>query len=151
MTRLQANHQWYFAALHIGYAAVSVTQRCARCKVYSAIHFWSSCRKGSRVNPKRRLGCDQWSDRIRDAKAIAPLNPKGWRKALHLLREFSILEVITTVFVALIALAASQFYYANQRIKEEAKFETKTSDTPDTLTGKINELTGQLARIRITT
>src|ERR1039457_1119157 len=44
--------------------------------------------------------------------AIAPLKPRGWKKALHLLREWGVLGTLDTVIIALLALAATAFYQA---------------------------------------
>jgi len=63
------------------------------------------------------------------AEAIAPLRPRGWRKALHLLREWSVLGVTATIIVALLTLAAAAFYQATARIEKETKFQVETTTT----------------------
>jgi hypothetical protein len=39
--------------------------------------------------------------------AISPLKPRGWRKALFLLREWGVLGTVATLTVALLALAGA--------------------------------------------
>ncbi len=63
------------------------------------------------------------------AEAIAPLKPHGWRNALHLLREWSVLGATATIIVALLALAAVAFYQATARIEKETKFQVETTAT----------------------
>jgi hypothetical protein len=59
---------------------------------------------------------------------VARLRPRGWKKALHLLREWSILGVTATIIVALLALALTQWNAANGRVAAEASFRTHTED-----------------------
>jgi uncharacterized membrane protein len=42
-------------------------------------------------------------------KAIAPLKPKGWRKAAFFMREWGILGTIASVIIALLGLSAAAF------------------------------------------
>jgi len=76
-------------------------------------------------------------------KAIAPLRPRGWRRALYLLREWGILAANATVIVALLAFAATQLYSATQRVAAEKVFEANT-------TRDLTEIKGQLARMSLT-
>jgi hypothetical protein len=80
------------------------------------------------------------------ADAIAPLKPRGWRRALFLLREFGILGANATIIVALLALAASAFYQANTRVAKEATFETNTARDLEDLQKELKEIRGDLAK-----
>lgn len=63
------------------------------------------------------------------------LRPRGWKKALHLLREWSVLATTATVIVALlavvltlIALVLTQWNAANNRLVADSVFQSKTTD-----------------------
>lgn len=83
------------------------------------------------------------------------LKPRGWRKALFLLRQFGVLATIPTVFIALLALAGGGWYYAFSRIDKEARFEQSTTDSLQQIneelklvpvqitTGKLSDLPSQ--------
>jgi hypothetical protein len=61
------------------------------------------------------------------ADAILPLKPRGWRKALFLLRDWSVLGTVATLIVALLALAGAGWNYAFSRIDKQARFEENTT------------------------
>ena len=84
------------------------------------------------------------------ADAVAPLKPSGWKKALHLLREWSVLGTAATLIVALVALAAAAFYQAFARVDKQARFETTTEDTLKGIQSEIVEVRGQLAKLNVT-
>jgi hypothetical protein len=55
------------------------------------------------------------------------LTPKGWRKTIFFLREWSILGVTATTFLALLALVGTAWNAANARLEKETDFRTNTS------------------------
>ena len=67
------------------------------------------------------------------AAEIARLKPRGWKKALHLLHEWSVLGITATIIVALLALALTQWNAANGRVAAEASFRTHTEDRLTTI------------------
>jgi hypothetical protein len=81
--------------------------------------------------------------------AIDAFKPHGWRQVTHFIREWSLAGTSVTVFVALLALAGSQFYYANQRVKEEATFESKTTDDLKKIDEHLKGIDAALATSRI--
>lgn len=81
---------------------------------------------------------------------VEQFQPHGWRRVSRFIREWGIAGTILTVFVALLALAASQFYYANQRIKQETEFETNTKTDLATLKSDLHAIQGDLARTSLT-
>jgi hypothetical protein len=83
--------------------------------------------------------------------AVASVRPSGWKKALHLLREWSVLGVVATIIIALIGLAASQFYQAIARVEKETKFETQTESALIDLRKDIAELKAQLTNQSLAT
>ncbi len=60
--------------------------------------------------------------------ALTPLRSRGWRRAFYWLREWGILGVVITVFVALIAIAATLGVSAFNRVEDNAKFRQRTED-----------------------
>jgi hypothetical protein len=64
----------------------------------------------------------------RIATEVALLRPHGWKKALYILREWTVLGVTATIIVALLALALTQWNAANSRLAAEASFRTHTED-----------------------
>jgi hypothetical protein len=76
---------------------------------------------------------------------IAPLKPRGWRKALHLLREWGVLGTIATVIVGLFAVAAAAIHQAVARVGKEATFETNTGRDLDDIRKDIKAIRGDLA------
>jgi hypothetical protein len=79
-------------------------------------------------------------------KEIDAFRPHGWRRWLFLLRELGILGVNATVFVALLALAASQFYFANSRLAKEAGFESDTSNALSQIKLRLDSIDKQSSR-----
>lgn len=75
-------------------------------------------------------------------RAVEPLKPQGWRKALHLFREWGVVGTIATVIVALLALAATAFIQAFARVGKEATFEANT-------TIALEEIRGDLAGMKL--
>ena len=74
------------------------------------------------------------------ADAVAPLNPRGWRKALFLLREWGVLGTIATIIVGLLAISVGAIYQATARIEKETKFQTETEDTLKGIREDIKEI-----------
>lgn len=60
------------------------------------------------------------------AAAVDLLKPRGWRKALYVLRELGILGTIMTVIVALLGITAAAVYHAVADVREETQFRTNT-------------------------
>jgi hypothetical protein len=82
--------------------------------------------------------------------AIATLKPRGWKKALHILREWSVLGATATVIIALLALAGTAFYQAVARVERQAAFETNTTRTLEEIRSEIKELRGSQTRASFT-
>ena len=80
------------------------------------------------------------------ADAITPLKPKGWRKALFLLREWSVLGALATLIVALLGIAGTAFYQATARIGKEATFETNTKNDLKEIRSDIKAIREDLAK-----
>jgi hypothetical protein len=81
--------------------------------------------------------------------AADSFRPHGLRRVAHFLGEWGLAGTIVTVFVALLALAASQFYYANQRVKDEATFEATTKTTLDQINVHLTKIDASLAAQQI--
>lgn len=81
--------------------------------------------------------------------AIAALKPRGWHKALSLLREWSVLGVTAMLIVALLALAAGAFYQATTRVKEEATFRTHTEDRLTGIEGNVASIKAALEGMKL--
>jgi hypothetical protein len=62
------------------------------------------------------------------AAEVALLRPRGWKKALYLLREWSVLGVTATIVISLLALALTEWNSANGHLATEASFRTHTED-----------------------
>src|ERR1022692_1872322 len=84
-------------------------------------------------------------DEIKSAidKALKGLKPpSGFRKALFVLREWTVLAVTLTIILSLFALVLTEWHAANSRLAEEAAFRTHTSD-------RLTAIETSLAAIRI--
>jgi hypothetical protein len=79
-------------------------------------------------------------------EAISPLKPRGWRKAMFLLREWTVLGVVLTIIVALLVFAATQFNLANTRLAKEATFETNTGRDIEEIKKDISGIRDALTR-----
>jgi hypothetical protein len=79
-----------------------------------------------RIDARIALASALLQDKL--AAEVALLRPRGWKNALHLLREWSVLGVTATVIVSLLALALTQWNSANGRLATEASFRTHTED-----------------------
>src|SRR6185437_10880335 len=77
-------------------------------------------------------------------KRVDALRPHGLKKALFTLREWGILAVIFTSILALLALASSQFYYANQRVAAEAKFEANAADALKAINAHLKKIDDEI-------
>jgi hypothetical protein len=80
------------------------------------------------------------------ADAITSLKPRGWRKALFVLREWGVLGTIATLIVALLGIAATAFYQATARMGKEATFETNTERDIRDIKTDIQAIRGDLAK-----
>ena len=60
------------------------------------------------------------------SKLEAALTPSGWRKALAIGREWSVIGVVVTTLLSLVALAGSGWASAFNRAANEARFEERT-------------------------
>jgi len=62
-------------------------------------------------------------------KALKGLKPpSGFRRALYVLREWTVLAVTLTIIVSLFALVLTEWHAANSRLAEDAIFRTHTED-----------------------
>jgi hypothetical protein len=72
--------------------------------------------------------------------AIAPFKPRGWRKALFLLREWGVLGAIAAIIVGLLAIAAGAIYQATARIEKQTRFQTETEGALKEIRASIIEI-----------
>jgi hypothetical protein len=72
--------------------------------------------------------------------AVDQFRPHGGRRVTNFIREWGLAGTLITVIVALLALAATAFYEASNRIGKEATFETKTSDTLDSINKRLDKI-----------
>ena len=79
--------------------------------------------------------------------AVAPLKPRGWKKALVLLREWSVLGVTAGIIVALLGMTATAFYQATARVEKQTKFQSDTENSLNGLKTDIAQLTGAVAKL----
>jgi len=63
------------------------------------------------------------------AEAIAPLRPRGWRKALSLLREWGILAANISALITLLAITLAALGVAYSHLEKETEFRTNTART----------------------
>jgi hypothetical protein len=82
--------------------------------------------------------------------ATASFKPRGWKKALHLMREWGVLGTIATVIVALLGLTAAAFYQATSRLKEEAEFRGTAKETFKTTKERLGNIDTSLLEIKAT-
>ena len=74
------------------------------------------------------------------AAEVAILRPRGWKRALHLLREWSVLGVTATIIIALIGIVVALVIAVSNRREADAIFRTNVNN--------FQERTGErLARI----
>jgi hypothetical protein len=78
--------------------------------------------------------------------AVEEFKPHGLAKAVFILRQLGPIATIIAVFVAVIAIAATQFNLANTRLAKQASFETKTDKRLDDIEGTLKEIQGDLAK-----
>lgn len=86
------------------------------------------------------------ADKIRE-DVKEHLNPHGRRKA----REFIPLAGILGVFVGLMALAGSGWFYAFSRVDKEARFEQSTTDSLSRIDERLKLIPAQIAAVRYST
>jgi hypothetical protein len=87
------------------------------------------------------------TDSIRDS--VDKFRPHGWRRVSIFIREWGIAGTILTVFVALLALAATAFYEATARIEKQARFEEQTTSKLNNMSTDIQSIQGELARMSL--
>jgi hypothetical protein len=73
--------------------------------------------------------------------AVSKLQPRGWRKALYLCREWGVLGTAATLIVALVAIAAAAWYQAFARLEKETASQTKTES-------RLTEIEASLGKIK---
>jgi len=83
--------------------------------------------------------------------AVSKLQPRGWRKAIHVLREWGVLGTIGTIMVALLAMSAAAWYQAFARLEKETVFQTKTGSKLETIEIDLKEIHASLDRQSLTT
>lgn len=81
--------------------------------------------------------------------AIKQSQPRGWKKALHVMREWGVLAVNISVILGLVALAATQFYQANARLAKEAAFEATTDQSLKGIQGDIGGIKTDVAKLNL--
>lgn len=100
---------------------------------------------GSR-NEKERLRIQAVVDEAVQS-AVESLRPRGWKKALHSLQESLSLGATAGIFVALLALTLTAGYYAFARLEAEAKFQTHTNDTLDSIDKRLTAIDDHLKHL----
>ncbi len=75
------------------------------------------------------------------AIAVESFKPKGWKKAVAVLRELGPLVATIGIFVALFGITLSALYQAFSHVKEETEFRTSTKD-------KLNKLDTDVVSLR---
>src|SRR5689334_7169519 len=103
--------------------------------------------------PIRREDWSQIEDRIRDlqkplAVEIERLRPRGWRRAVHFLREWGVLATVATVIVALLGIAATQWNAANSRLATEAAFRAEATERLKGIDKELLSIRGLLSALR---
>ena len=79
--------------------------------------------KGQITEAETRIG-NLVSERVR--AAVESFKPKGWKKAIAVLRELGPLVAIIGVFVAMLGITLGAVYQAISHVKEETEFRTNT-------------------------
>jgi hypothetical protein len=77
------------------------------------------------------------------------INPNGWRKLAYWLREWSLVAVVPTIMIALLALVFTAGYYAFSRVGQEATFQTRTTDKLSAIDDNLKSLNIAVADIRL--
>jgi hypothetical protein len=77
------------------------------------------------------------------------IHPNGWKNAANWLRYWSVVAVVPTVMVGLLALAFAAGYYAFSRVGQEATFQTRTTDKLSTIDDSLKALNIVVAEIRL--
>ena len=78
--------------------------------------------------------------------ALSKLKPRGWRKALHLLREWGVLAAILGVITTLLGIVGAAWYYVFTHTEKEASFQTKTEMRLDSIDKQLLEIHGDLTK-----
>ena len=76
---------------------------------------------------------------------INTLRPRGWRRALTLLREWSVLGVAASIIVTLFIFAMTQWSAANSRLAVEAGFRERTDERLKRIENDINSMRALIA------
>lgn len=72
--------------------------------------------------------------------AVASLKPKGWRRAVFLLRELGPLAAIIGLFLTMFGITLGALYQSFSHVKEETEFRTQTKDTLEQIQLTLREL-----------
>lgn len=72
--------------------------------------------------------------------AVDALKPKGWKKAVFLLRELGPLATIVAVFMTLLAITCGAIYQSVVHVTSETEFRTHTADTLVQIQATLREL-----------
>ncbi|MFZ0912877.1 MAG: hypothetical protein WBQ76_17135 [Candidatus Korobacteraceae bacterium] len=78
------------------------------------------------------------------SSAIDSLKPRGWRKAVKLLRELGPIATVIGVVVALGAITLGALYQSWGHVKEETEFRTHTNDALKELQDGVKDIRNQL-------
>jgi hypothetical protein len=89
---------------------------------------------------------EQIADAIGDT--LDSLKPKGWRRALYVMREIGPLAAIIGLFLALIGITCGALYQSFAHLKEETEFRTRTGDTFSTIDTRLGNIDKSLVEIK---
>jgi hypothetical protein len=76
--------------------------------------------------------------------AVEALNPRGWRKAVRLLRELGPIATLIAIVVALLGITLGALYQSVSHVKEETQFRTHTDDRLASIEKGIEEIETRL-------
>lgn len=78
------------------------------------------------------------------ADAVAPLKPRGWRKAVFIIRELGPIIGTVAVVVALLAIVVTLGIFTSNGITKNAEFRTHTEDRLTTIEGTLAKINATL-------
>jgi hypothetical protein len=82
------------------------------------------------------------------ANEVALLTPRGWKKALHLLREWSVLGVTATAIIALIGIVVALIIAVSNRREADAIFRTNINNFQERTGERLTRIEASLIALR---
>jgi hypothetical protein len=83
------------------------------------------------------------------AEAIAAVKPRGWRKFVHLVRDWGVMGAIITAFVGTIGVVIAVIVFATNGITKNAEFRTNTTDRLANIEKDVGSIKASLANLQI--